>query len=286
MRLRDKVAIVTGAGRGIGRATALLLAKEGAKLVVNDLKAELVQETAKLITEQDGEATVVVGDVAKVADAEALAETAVERYGRIDVLDNNAGVYVSPDILDLTEEDWDWLMDVNVKGTYLCCKYVIPHMLTGGGGSIINLGSILSFVAHDGEQGLAPAYVTSKGAVLQLTRSLAVRYGRDNIRVNCVCPGFIETDMVDVALSGMADSAEGRQEIRQGGEAAHALRRFGKPEEVANAILFLASLATTMPNAQSRLSSGSSGAVFTNATSATAMGNAEISTSFRTLCTT
>ena len=241
MRLNNKVAIVTGAGRGIGRATALLFAKEGAKLVLNDLRAELVQETARLITEQGGEATVVVGDVAKAADATALAETAVDRYGRIDILDNNAAIYLTPDILELPEEDWDRLMDINVKGIYLCCKSVIPQMIKGGGGSIINLGSIVSFIALDGPKDLAPAYVASKGAVLQLTRALAVRYGRHNIRVNCVCPGFIETDMVETALAGMADSAQARAEIRKAGEAAHALGRFGKPEEIANAILFLAS---------------------------------------------
>lgn len=241
MRLRDKVAIVTGAGRGIGRATARLFAKEGAKVVLNDLNAALVEETTKLITEQGGEATVVVGDVARAEDAEALAQTAVERYGRIDVLDNNAAIAVFPDILELAEADWDRLMDVNVKGTYLCCKYVIPHMIKGGGGSIINLGSIVSFIALDGEESLAPSYVASKGAVLQLTRALAVRYGRDNIRVNCVCPGWIDTDMVAEALTTMADSSEARDEMRRDAEAAHVLGRFGKAEEVANAILFLAS---------------------------------------------
>jgi dihydroanticapsin dehydrogenase len=241
MRLDDKVTLVTGAGRGIGRATALLFAEEGARVVLMDLKAELVQETARLIAKQGGEATVVVGDVAKAMDAQALAETAVERYGRIDVLDNNAAVYLPPDILDLAEEDWDRVMDVNVKGIYLCCKAVIPHMIEAGGGSIVNVGSILSFVGLDGPQNLAPAYAASKGAVLQLTRALAIRHGRDNIRVNCVCPGFTETEMAEEALAGMADSPEVKEEIRKGGAAAHVLGRFGKPEEVANAILFLAS---------------------------------------------
>ncbi len=241
MRLKSKVAIVTGAGRGIGRATALLFAREGAKVVLNDLNADLVKETARLIATQGGEATVVVGDVAKAADAEALARTAVERYGRIDILDNNAAIYLPSDIVELDEEDWDRLMDVNIKGTYLCCKHVLPTMIKQRGGSIINVGSIVSFIALDGPKGLAGAYVASKGAVLQLTRALAVRYGRDNIRVNCICPGFIETDMVETALAGMADSAEVKEEIRKGGAAAHALGRFGKPEEVANAILFLAS---------------------------------------------
>ncbi|NIV76149.1 MAG: glucose 1-dehydrogenase [Gammaproteobacteria bacterium] len=241
MRLNNKVAIVTGAGRGIGRATALLFAKEGAKLVLNDLKAELVQETASLISEQGGESSVVVGDVANAKDVEALAKAAMERYGRIDILDNNAAILLSADFPALAEEEWDRLIDTNVKGIYLCCKSVIPNMIKGGGGSIINVGSILSFVALDGPKNLAPAYVTSKGAVLQLTRALAVRYGRDNIRVNCVCPGFIETDMPEVALAGMSDSPQQKEEIRKAGEAAHPLGRFGKPEEVANAVLFLAS---------------------------------------------
>jgi NAD(P)-dependent dehydrogenase (short-subunit alcohol dehydrogenase family) len=241
MRLKNKVAVVTGAGRGIGRATAQLFAEEGAKVVLNDIDEELVQETAELIREQGGEATVVVGDVAKAGDAEALAKAAVERYGRVDVLDNNAAIYLSPDLPDLPEWEWDRLIDINVKGTYLCCKYLIPEMIRGGGGSIINMGSIVSFIALDGPRNLAPAYVTSKGAVLQLTRALAVRHGRDNIRVNCVCPGFIDTDMVEVALAGMSDSAEDREAIRKGGEACHALGRFGRPDEVAHAALFLAS---------------------------------------------
>lgn len=241
MRLKNKVAIVTGAGRGIGRATALLFAKEGAKVVVNDVNGDLADQTAKLIAQQGGEATALVGDVSKGADAKALADTAVQRYGRIDVLDNNAAIYIAKDIVELPEDDWDRLMNVNVKGVYLCCKHVIPHMIHQGGGSIINVGSIVCFIALDGPKNIAPAYIASKGAVLQLTRTLAVRYGRDNIRVNCVCPAFTETDMVGVALAGMADTPEEQEQIRQAGAAGHLLGRFGRPEEVAYAALFLAS---------------------------------------------
>ena len=241
MRLNNKVAIITGAGRGIGRATAILFAKEGAKVVLNDLTLDSVQETGRLIAEQRGEGTLVAGDVTIAGDVQALVQEASHRYGRIDVLFNNAGIYLAPDILELAEADWDRIIDINVKGTYLCCKYVIPEMIKTGGGSIINLGSIASFIALDGPQNLAPAYVASKGAVLQLTRALAVRYGRDNIRVNCVCPGFIDTEMSDVAVAAMADSPQERAELREAGEASHVLGRFGKPEEVANAALFLAS---------------------------------------------
>jgi NAD(P)-dependent dehydrogenase (short-subunit alcohol dehydrogenase family) len=241
MRLKNKVAIVTGAGKGIGRATALLFAREGARVALNDLTLDLVRETGRLVAEQGGDAMLVAGNVANATDVQALVQATLRRYGRIDVLYNNAGICRAADVPELTEEDWDQVIDVNVKGTFLCCKYVIPEMIKTRGGSIINLGSVASFVSLDGPQRLAPAYVASKGAVLQLTKALAVRHGRDNIRVNCLCPGFVDTDMVDISLAEMADSPQEKQELREACEASHALGRFGKPEEIADAALFLAS---------------------------------------------
>lgn len=241
MQLVDKVAIITGAGGGIGRATAVRFAREGASLVLNDIDGHTLEETTRAVRAEGGEPIALVGDVARSADAKALADAAMARHGRIDVLDNNAALYRPADILDLDEEDWDRVQEVNVRGTYQCCKHVIPHMAARHAGSIVNIGSIVSFIALDGPNGLAPAYVASKGAILQLTRALAVRHARDGIRVNCVCPGFIESPMVEVALAGMADTPAEREAIRVGGAAAHLLGRFGRPEEVAAAVLLLAS---------------------------------------------
>ena len=241
MRLLGKAAIITGAARGIGRATALRFAQEGCRLTLNDVRAELLAETVAMVHAEGGEAIAVVGDVSRAADAAALVRAAIDRFDRVDILDNNAACYVPADIVDLAEDDWDRVLDTNVKAIFLCCREAIPHIVRAGGGSVINVGSIVSFVALNGPKGLAPAYVASKGAVLQLTRALAIRHARDGVRVNCVCPGFIETDMVEVALAGMADDAEGREAIRRGGAAAHPLGRFGRPDEVASAVLFLAS---------------------------------------------
>jgi NAD(P)-dependent dehydrogenase (short-subunit alcohol dehydrogenase family) len=215
MLLMDKVAIVTGAGGRIGRVTAVRFAREGARLVLNDIDGRALEETASAVRAEDSEPTTFVGDVARGVDAAALAEAAMAQHGRIDVLDNNAALHCPADSLVLDEEDWldrdeeDWdrVQLVNVRGTYQCCKHVIPHMAARHAGSIVTIGSIVSFIALDGPKGLAPAYVASKGAVLELTRALAVRHARDSIRVDGVCPGFIETPMVEVALAGMADTA-------------------------------------------------------------------------------
>lgn len=235
--MQGRVAIVTGGAGGIGQAVVAALSARGASVAVVDL--DLARASA--VAERHDGARPYGCDLAdEAAIVSTIAEIARD-FGRIDILDNNAACYVPADIVDLAEDDWDRVLDTNVKAIFLCCREAIPHIVRAGGGSVINVGSIVSFVALNGPKGLAPAYVASKGAVLQLTRALAIRHARDGVRVNCVCPGFIETDMVEVALAGMADDAEGREAIRRGGAAAHPLGRFGRPDEVASAVLFLAS---------------------------------------------
>jgi len=233
MRLENKVALVTGAGLGIGRATAILLAKEGAKVVVVD-KDPTGKETVEDIQKSGGKAIFVKADVSKAEDARRMIETCVEEFGRLDILFNNAGILKGgpsgDNILEITEEDWDRIIDVNVKGIFLGCKYAVPHMIKQGGGSIINAGSIAGVVARSGQLG----YSTAKGAVVNMTRELALDLAKYKIRVNATCPGFISTPLV----KSFVDSQPQMASIWQSW---HPLGRFGTPEEVAYAVLYLAS---------------------------------------------
>jgi meso-butanediol dehydrogenase/(S,S)-butanediol dehydrogenase/diacetyl reductase len=192
MRLQDKVAIVTGAASGIGRATALLFAREGARLVLNDIDAQSLEKLAREISN----ARTVAGSAADEAAVRRLAAEAISAFGRIDILVNNAGIHVARDITEMTVEEWDRLMDVNLKSMFLCCKHVIPHMLTQSAGAIVNLASISSFIGQEMNGTSTFAYNITKAGALQLTRSLATRYASDGIRVNCVCPGNVETNIV------------------------------------------------------------------------------------------
>jgi len=241
VKLEGKVAIVTGAGSGIGRATALLFAKEGAKVVVFDVVKDSGVETVRLIEQAGGEALNVLGDVSIAADVQRLVQETIRRFGRIDILFNNAGIGSVGNVLDVTEEDWDRHMAVNLKGPFLCAKYVIPEMKRAGGGSIVNIGSIDSFVA-----GFPPciAYATSRGGTLQLTRCLAVDHVKDKIRVNCVAPGAIDTppswvssDRYDHLMTPYGDPKVLKKQLLE----QHPMNRLGKPDEVAKAVLFLAS---------------------------------------------
>lgn len=226
-RLEGKVAIITGAGSGIGRATALRFAAEGARVVVADVTGA-EDETASAI----GEAAIAVhADVSVAKDVEALVEAARARFGRLDVIFNNAGIEgAQAATAECSEENFDRVIAVNLKGVFLGMKYAIPLMLQSGGGSIINNASVAGLVGFRG----IPAYAASKGGVIQLTKTTALEYATQRIRVNAICPGVIWTPMVERFTAG---SAEAEAAFR----ATEPVERFGTPEEVAALVLFLAS---------------------------------------------
>ncbi|WP_018130318.1 SDR family NAD(P)-dependent oxidoreductase [Effusibacillus pohliae] len=233
-RLSDKVAIITGAGSGIGRATAERFAREGARLVLNDLDTARLEEFVASTREPDKH-FILGGDISREETADDLARAARERYGRIDILVNNAGIHFLRDITDTTVEDWDHVMDVNLKSMFLCCRAVIPIMLAQKSGSIVNLASISSFIGQEMMGQSTFLYNITKAGALQLTISLATRYAAEGIRVNCVCPGGTRTEQIKLGSQTELDGF-----WRAVGEA-HPMGRHGRPEEIANAILFLAS---------------------------------------------
>ena len=233
MRLQDKVAIITGAASGIGRATAILFAREAARLVLNDLDANGLEALIPELASKG--ARTVIGSVADENIARRLAEESISAFGRVDILVNNAGIHFVKDITEMTVGEWDRLMDVNLKSMFLCCKHVIPHMLKQKKGAIVNLASISSFIGQEMDGASTVAYNVTKAGALQLTTSLASRYAPDGIRVNCVCPGNVETNILK--RSTPAEVAEfWRQASR-----AEPIGRNAQPAEIANAILFLAS---------------------------------------------
>jgi NAD(P)-dependent dehydrogenase (short-subunit alcohol dehydrogenase family) len=232
MRLKDKVAIVAGAGAsgaviGNGQATAILFAREGAKVVCVDAVEERAQATVEMIKQEGGTASALRADVSKASDCKAMVDAAIERYGRLDILDNNVGISVRADVLEVTEEQWDKVMAVNVKSIVLAAKYAIPQMKKAGGGSIINISSVAGLRANQ-----STPYSTSKAAVVGLTRSMAGDHGRDGIRVNCILPGLIYGPMTAPRMD---------EEIRRKRREAGALGTEGTGWDVANAALFLAS---------------------------------------------
>jgi len=234
VRFQDKVVVVTGAGSGIGKATALAFGCEGAKVVAADIDAASAQATAEQIKADGGQAEALQVDVSVAADVGRMVTTTVERLGRLDVMVNNAGVFFQLPVVLVPEEQWDWLMSINLRGVYLGCKHAVPQMIRQGKGAIVNTASIAGLRGFGGYG----TYGAAKGGVVQLTKALAVEVARVGIRVNCVCPGIIETAMLDqgVAQMGLDKAAF----IQLAGEA-HPMGRIGRPEEVAAAILFLAS---------------------------------------------
>lgn len=233
LSLEGKVAMVTGAASGIGRGIALRLAEVGAAIVILDIDTDGGEATANSITERGEKARFEKCDVRASRDCKAAVANSIAAFGKIDILCNNAGVVVRKDIVQLQEEEWDLALDVTLKGIFLLSREAIPHMIRSGGGVIINTGSGWSL--KGGPQ--AASYCAAKAGVLNLTRAMAIDHGKHNIRVNCVCPGDVDTPML-------------RSECRQLGqetsafmqEAAHRpLARVGTPDDVANAVLFLAS---------------------------------------------
>jgi len=229
-KLDEKVALITGAGSGIGRATALLFAGEGARVAVADCVPAGGQETVRMIKEAGGEAIFIEVDVSKAADVERMVKTTVDTYGRIDILHNNAGIQGAfTPTTDLKEEDWDTIINTNLKGIFLGSKYAIPVMLNQGGGVIVNTTSAAGIVGIP----YVAAYCASKGGVIQLTKSMALEYATQNIRINCVCPGGVQTPMME---QWIPVEAEARQAFMQGLPGGRAIQ----PEEIARAVLFLA----------------------------------------------
>jgi NAD(P)-dependent dehydrogenase (short-subunit alcohol dehydrogenase family) len=232
-RLAGKVALITGGAAGIGEATAKVFAREGAKVVVGDVVEAGGAETAAAIRRAGGDAQFVKTNVAREEEVARMVSFTVQKYGRLDILFNNAGVEEMKPEVDTSVEEWDRVMSINVTGVFLCTKHAIPEMKKGGGGSIINVSSIFGLV---GSPGWA-AYHASKGAVRLFTKSTALAHGVDNIRANSIHPGPIETRMLAVTLEAEADPAAARTQWL----GTLAIGRLGRPEDIAFGALFLAS---------------------------------------------
>jgi len=232
-RLTDKVALITGAGGGQGRAAALLFAQEGAKVIVTDIKVEGGEETVRLVRAAGGQAMFRAADVSQAAQVEAAVRFAVDTYGSLNILYNNAAVLHRKDapVTNLEEEVWDQIIGVNLKGVYLGCKYAVPEISKAGGGSVINTSSLAGLLGV----GNVHAYTAAKGGVISLTRAVAMAYAAQKVRCNVICPGAVDTPMMAHVLHGA------NPKLRQGFEKGHPLGRLGTPEDIAAMALYLAS---------------------------------------------
>lgn len=243
MRLKDKVAVITGAGSGIGKASAKLFAKQGAKVVVADINSTLGLEVVSQITAGGGKGSFIQTDVGCSVDIKRMLSHAVDSYGRLDILFNNAG-YMSEPMDQITEEQFRRAIDVMLTGPFIASRYAIPIMRNQGGGCILNTGSFRSFVAGgiknpQLQARRSPAYFAAKGGLLMLTKYLAVILAKDNIRVNCICPGTVETDITTQSDKRFSD--EEKSCMNSDVIGLIPMGRLAKPEEIASAALFLAS---------------------------------------------
>ena len=235
MRFEGKVAVVTGGGSGLGQVTAEAFAREGAAVAVVDVNLERAEAVARGIVERGGQAIAVEADVSRDADAQRIAAETVRALGGIDYLFNNAGIQTYGSVVETDEAIWDRTLGVNLKGIYLVAKYCIPEIARRGGGAVINTASVQGLAS----QPRVAAYAASKGGVIAMTRTMAVDHAAQNIRVNCICPGSIDTPMLRWAADLFApDDPQGA--VQEWGKL-HLLGRIAKPEEVAQAVLFLAS---------------------------------------------
>lgn len=232
MRLANKVALITGSASGMGQVAAEIFAREGASVVITDIASEAGEETAQRIRSAGGQAIFIRANVASEAEVEQMIAAAINAFGRIDVLYNNAGIMPDDDgsVVDLSESTWNRIMDVNLKSTLLCSKYTLPHMVRAGRGSIINIASFVAFMGCTVPQ---DAYTASKGGLLALTKSFAVQYGPHGIRCNAICPGPIETPLLRTLWVNEEARDLRLQRIPLG--------RFGAPEDIVYLALYLAS---------------------------------------------
>jgi NAD(P)-dependent dehydrogenase (short-subunit alcohol dehydrogenase family) len=227
------VAVITGAGSGIGRAMALLFAQEGARILAADINGSAAEETAAAVQAAAGTAEAFTVNVVAPDEVRAMIDAAIAAYGRIDILCNNAGIGSTTDVVEAEPEEWDRVMAVNVKSVFLGCKYAIPHMIAQGGGVIVNTASVAGMV------GLVKraSYSASKGAVIALTRQVAIEYVEQGVRVNCLCPGTVDSPWVGRLLGQADDPSAARSAL----VARQPMGRLGTPEEIAAAALYLAS---------------------------------------------
>jgi NAD(P)-dependent dehydrogenase (short-subunit alcohol dehydrogenase family) len=233
VRLQNKVAIVTGAGEGIGRAIALLFAGEGAAVVVANRTPEKGNAAVEAIRDLGGDAIFVQTDVCKADDVERMVGATLDRFGKLDVLCNNAGIGFLDTVVGTSEEDFDRVLATNLKSVFLCCKVAIPNMIERGGGSIVNIASMAGLMPFKRDA----AYCASKGGLLMLTRQTALDYAPHRVRVNSICPAFIVTPMAEKYFAQQRDPVAARREV----ESAHPLGRLGRPEDIAFGALYLAS---------------------------------------------
>jgi NAD(P)-dependent dehydrogenase (short-subunit alcohol dehydrogenase family) len=233
MRFEGKVAVLTGAALGIGRAAAVAFAAEGAKVAVLDLNEAEGEQTLRQIRDAQGEANFFRTDISKEAEVRGTLERVASDWGRLDILVNNAGIYFQANALDTTLETWEKVLAVNLTGAFLCTKYAVQQMVKNGGGAVVNVASEAGLVGIKGQV----AYNVSKGGLIALTRSCAVDFAEFGVRVNSICPGTTDTPLVQAAVQRAPDPAAARRAL----ESCRPLDRLGRPEEIAAAILFLAS---------------------------------------------